>query len=236
MRANYYDCDANNLLKISAAMRYMQQTSSEHLEALDLSPAKLYSENMVFLLTKMCIKIHRMPAAAETLILGTAPTEIKGPRFAREFVMNSPEGERLISALSLWILVDPKTRKILRPASFLHPLPIQPTIIGGAIDDIGFPKLPETGEFHKTGVQIRYSHLDTNNHVNNSVYADFVCDALPYDELMKSELDMLVIGFHSEARHGDFVEITTCAPAEKEYHVLGRHGGSLCFEALAILK
>lgn len=236
MRANYYDCDANNLLKISAAMRYMQQTSSEHLETLDLSPVKLYNEHMVFLLTKMCIKVHRMPSVAEPLIVGTAATGIIGPRFVREFVIDSPTGERLLSSLSLWILVDPETRRILRPASFPYPIPLQSTVINGAIDDVSFPKLLETGERPKTGVEIRYSHLDTNSHVNNSVYADFVCDALPYDVFMGSELDTLVIGYQNEAKHGDFVEMTTSTLSDKEYYISGKCRDTACFEALAILK
>lgn len=235
-KANYYDCDGNNLLKISAAMRYMQQTSSEHLESIDLSPVKLYHEGMVFLLTKMCIKAHRMPRVAEPLVLGTAATETRGPRYVREFSIDSADGERLISALSLWILVEPETRRILRPANFPYPLPFVPSLIGGAIDDVRFPKLLETGERYESEVEIKYSHLDTNSHVNNSIYADFVCDSLPFEKFSATELDTLVIGFNNEAKRGDLLKITTSVLTGKEYYLLGRHGGGACFEALAILK
>lgn len=234
--ANYYDCDGGNRLKISAAMRYMQQTSSEHLESVELSPVKLYHEGMVFLLTKMCIKVHRMPRTAEPLVLGTAATETRGPRFVREFTLESPEGERLISALSLWILVDPETRRILRPASFPYTLPLVPSLLNGAVDDIRFPKLLDNGSRCESEVAIQYSHLDTNHHVNNSVYADFVCNALPFERIVATEFDTLVIGFQNEAKHGDTLKITTNALAEKEYYLSGHHSGGLCFEALAILK
>lgn len=235
-RANYCDCDANNLLRISAAMRYMQQTSSEHLETLDLSPVRLFSEHMVFLLSKMCIKVHRMPFVAEPLVVGTAATTPRGARFVREFVIESPDGKRLVSALSLWVLVDPETRKILRPASFPYPLPFRETVLGGAIEDMRFPRLPESGSSIKTQVKIRYSHIDTNSHVNNSIYADFACDALPYDKLMTAGLDTLVIGYQNEARHGDVVEMTTSALTDKEYYISGLRGADACFEALVILK
>lgn len=235
-KANYYDCDGNDLLKISAAMRYMQQTSSEHLESIDLSPVKLYREGMVFLLAKMCIKVHRMPRVAQPLVLGTAATETRGPRFVREFAIDSADGERLISALSLWILVEPETRKILRPAGFPYALPFVPSIVYGAIDDIRFPKLLDTGKRQTREIEISYSHLDTNRHVNNSIYADFVCDSLPYEMFDATEIDTLVIGFQNEAKHGDLLQITTGTLTEKEYYLTGRHGGEPCFEALAILK
>lgn len=235
-RANYYDCDSQNRLKISAAMRYMQQTSSEHLESIDISPVKLYRENMVFLLSKMCLKVHRMPYVSEPIIIGTVATQPRGARFAREFVIDSPEGERLISALSLWVLVDPVSRRILRPASFPYDIDFRGTVIGNAIDDVRFPKLLEAGERIETSVGINYSHIDTNSHVNNSVYADFVCDSLPYDKLTASGLDTLVIAFQNEATHGDLLQITTSVLTEKEYYVLGKHNDSPCFEALAVLN
>lgn len=236
MSANYYDCGADNRLKISAAMRYMQQTSSEHLESIDLSPVRLFNEHMVFLLTKMCVKVHRMPSVAEPLVVGTVATEIRGSRFAREFVVESPSGERLISSLSLWILVDPETRKIMRPSSFPYALPFQASLVEGVIGDMRFPKLPESSSHYKNTIEIRYSHIDTNAHVNNSVYADFICDMLPNSKLLESGLDTLVIGFNSEAKHGDLVDMTADALTDKEYYINGRHGGVLCFESLAILK
>lgn len=235
-RANYYDCDSNNLLKVSAAMRYMQQTSSEHLESIEMSPVKLYHEGMVFLLTKMCIKVHRMPQTAEPLMIGTAATETRGAKFVREFVIDSEEGERLVSALSLWILVEPETRRILRPVSFPYPLPFVPSMLNGEVNDVRFPKLLETGKRYESEIGIKYSHIDTNSHVNNSIYADFVCDCLPFEGLTGQGLDTLVIGFQNEAKYGDLLKITTSVLTDSEYYISGRHDDDACFEALAILK
>lgn len=234
-QVNYYDSDWKNRLKISAAMRYMQQTSSEQLELLDMSPVKLYGENMVFLLSKMCVKVFRMPETAEKLVLGTAAIETRGPRYTREFSVDSLDGERLISAYSLWILFNPAERKVLRPSSFPYSIPFEETIVDGDIGDIKIPKPQECAKQTKTEIVTRYSHIDTNSHVNNSFYADFVCDSLPLDKL-DAGIDTLAISFHSEARHGDTLEITTSETGDLRYHVCGRRGEDMCFEALAVLK
>lgn len=234
-KANYYDCDCNNLLKISAAMRYMQQTSSEQLEYLGFSPAKLYEEGMVFLLSKMCIKVHRMPVCTENLVVGTAPVTPRGARFVREFIIDSPAGERLLSGLSLWILVNPGTRKILRPASFPYALSFQEAALGGVVDDIAFPKQREQASLSMR-VPVRYSQIDVNHHVNNTVYADMVCDALPYEELTARGLETLAISFQNEAKWGDLIDISTTGLDDGEYHMVGLHGGAPCFEALARLR
>lgn len=234
-KANYYDCDCTNRLKISSAMKYMQQTSSEQLEYLGFSPDKLYSESMVFLLSKMCIKVHRMPLCSEELVVGTAPTIPRGARFVREFIIDSREGERLISALSLWVLVDPGSRKILRPQQFPYPIPFQSSQLTAIIDDIALPKgLKEKAEC-LTEIPIRYSHIDSNSHVNNTVYADFVCDVLPYEELTFCGLDTLTIGFQNEARWNEVVRVSTQRLAPSEFAVTGLHGGLPCFAALVTL-
>ena len=231
--ANYYDCDAADLLKISAAMKYMQQTSSEHLETIDMSPVKLYHQGMVFLLSKMCIKVHRMPRTAENIVIGTAATETRGARFVREFIMESAAGERLVSAMSLWILTDTKAHKIIRPSNFPYPLPFVPSILNGAIDDVKIPKPSGTEDFVKSSVQVRYSHTDINRHVNNSIYADFICDALPYEKLVENGLSMFVVSFLNEARHGDVIEMTTSCINDREYHIQGAHGRGVSFESYA---
>lgn len=234
-QVNYYDSDGNNRLKISAAMRYMQQTSSEHLESAGLSPVKLYNENMVFPLSKMCIKVHRMPQTADKLVLGTAATETCGVKFIREFTIDSDDGERLISAYSQWVLFDHVERKIMRPPSFPYPIPYSEPILNGVLGDIKIPKPPQGLKQTTTNIEVRYSHIDTNNHVNNSFYADFVCDSLPPDKLVNG-IDTLTISFNSEARHGDVLEITAAEIAHLQYHVCGRRGDSVCFEALAGFK
>jgi len=214
----------------------MQQTSSEHLETLDMSPVKLFRQGMVFLLSKMCIKIHRMPKTAEDIVIGTAATETRGARFVREFIIETPAGERLVSALSLWILADTKAHKIIRPRGFPYPLPFMPSILEGAVADVKIPKLSGAGNIAKTFIQVRYSHTDINRHVNNSVYADFICDALPYEKLVEDELSMFVLSFLSEARRGDVIEVSTSSLSDTEYLVSGTHSGGVSFESYAVLK
>ncbi|MDR2933590.1 MAG: hypothetical protein LBV27_10860 [Oscillospiraceae bacterium] len=233
-----YDCDSAQRLKISAAMRYMQQTSAEHLNHLGLPYEKLYRENMVFLLSKSCIKIFDMPVAGEEIVVGTAAVATRGARFVREFVIDDPKGNRMLSAFTLWILVDPNTRRILRPQSFPYDLTFQQeAATQGEIADIALPKDADPDIGVLTDLSIRYSHIDCNGHVNNSFYADFVCDALPVESLLSKGLDTIVLSYHNEAKWGDVITMRTNAQSGNGYYVRGgKKDGSPCFEALAVLK
>lgn len=235
-KANYYDCDCLNALKISSALKYMQQASSEQMEHNGFPVEKLVSENnMVFLLSKMCVKVHRMPICNEALIVGTAPLEPKGVRFYREFVIESSVGERLISAFSVWILVEPATRKVLRPASFPYEFRFEAPLLTQVIGDVALPKgLELTRPCLEQAV--RYSHIDVNNHLTNTSYADFICDALPYPEFVQKGLDTLVISFQNEAKWGDILRVHVNGMQDGSYYVAGKNGQKDCFEALAKLK
>lgn len=218
-------------MKISAAMRYMQQVAGDNLVALGYPAEVLKKEDKVFLMTKINLKIHRIPLIHDKITVGTAPTHTKGVRFVREFVIDSKKGERLISAVSYWPLVQTSTRKILRPTDFGHDLKFQPVAITDYIDDIPFPKGSEDGRFIYDK-HIKYSDLDVNEHVNNTVYADIICDALPYELMCQNDIDTFAIGFQNEAVFDDKVSTKRHQISEKQFYVTGSHSRAECFKGL----
>lgn len=235
-RVENSDCDPSGKIRISAAIRYMHQCCSEHMVEIGIGDSLLQQENMVFLLNKTCVKIFQAPTAGQQVRLGTAANNSRGTRFYREFVMETPEGERLMSALTVWILVDPTTRKIYRASQFPFDMQYEERITEGEIDEMVFPKVEVEQEKGELVRQVGYSLLDNNGHVNNSFYADFVCDFLPYETLLEKGFDKIVLGYKNEAKHADEIRIHRYQLNEKEYYMVGTHGESPCFEAIAILK
>jgi len=236
MSAAYADCDVRNLLKPAAMLRYMQQTSSEQLDSIGQPVGWLYERGMVFLLTASNICIHRAPVSGEALSIGTAAIPPKGVRFVREFVIDTPGGERLVSCLSHWVLVDTQNHKILRPSAYPRTIDWQEPGLDPALCGSVIPKGRLAGaECRVQERTMRYSHLDINAHVNNSMYADFVCDALPFAELAGRGLSVLVLNFQKEARQGDVLRVECAQISPGEYKVTGTNAGNACFEALARL-
>lgn len=234
--AQYYDCDVNNKLKISSIMKYLQQTSSMHLSSLKIPPEKLFKEDKVFLLTKMCMKINNIPKVNQILKISTATVDIKGVRFVREFAVDSIENKRLISIISIWVLVNSNTHKILRPNNLNYYLPLQNSIINNEISNIKLPKILDNN-YNKIFIPIYYSHLDINKHVNNTFYADFICNSLPYEKLVKSQIDTFVVDFIKEVRYPDMLEVICNNICENEYLIQGYNNNKeKTFAAYIILK
>ena len=226
-----YDCDLRNRMKMSAAMRYMQQVAGEQLVVLGFPAEVLNEQDKVFLMTKICIKVHRIPTLHEEIIIGTAPTHTKGVRFVREFVIDSKEGERLVSAVSYWPLIQPSSRKVLRPADFGYDMDFQPELIDKYITDIPFPKGKIEGEF-LYDEHIKYSEIDINKHVNNTEYADIICDAMSYELMSEEDIDTFVIGFQNEAIIDDVITVKRHDISDREYYVIGNHERAECFKGL----
>lgn len=230
--AKYYDCDANNELKLSGALRYMQETSFSHLNSLDCSIETMMAEGKAWLLSKVCMDIKRMPKAGEPIRIGTAPTGSKGVRFVREFVIDTIDGERLISANTFWPLVDVDTHKVLRPKTFDRDIQVQEPLLTDPIFNTEVPKNIE-GFDSEINIPIRYSYLDVNYHVNNSYYADFVSDALPFEKINSEKPSLFVISFHNEAKLNDQVVVKSKVDGanKNEYIIRGEHDGGVCFQS-----
>ena len=232
MTAAHYDSDVSDLLKVSAMIRYMQETSGEQLDGLGQTARELREQGLVFILSKTSIKVHRNPVCGERLSIGTAAIPPKGVRFVREYVIDSMEGERLVSCYTFWVLVDAENHKILRPASYPYTIPWEEPSLTGVLSEGDIPKdLPQETPVWSVERRMRYSHLDRNWHVNNSMYADFVCDALPFDELTARGVSTMALSFQKEAKQGDLLSIQSALAGPLAYKITGKNGEDVCFEA-----
>lgn len=103
-----------------------------------------------------------------------------GAHMQRVFEMADQTGRLCVSVKSEWILVDPLTRKILRPASFTA----KPLMTCDRVIDCPDPQkitLPRQGLEELGERQVRWSDLDGNGHLFSGRYGDIVWDYLPAD-------------------------------------------------------
>ena len=89
------------------------------------------------------------------------------------------------------------------------------------------PPLIETGK-RVFFAEPQYSDLDVNGHVNNTRYADWLCDALGTETLEKHPLERFVIHYDSEIRPGQPVELRL-QRADLKFRMIGIHDGRTAF-------
>lgn len=233
-----YECDENDKMQIGASLRCMQDVASLQLEHLGQGYERLLNDhNMVFLLAKTCLKVHRRPMCDEIITLATCPTKGKGARFNRDVVIYDKEDNPLISILTVWMLVDVTDRKILRPNAYPYPLPAANSIVGNDIQEERLPRIStEMQPIYSKTQPVEYSHIDNNGHVNNSVYMDFMANLLPYEVMVNNEIDKVIIAYENEAVPGNIINIDCYKEAENSALFSGTKAGESCFSGRIVFK
>ena len=227
----FADCDRYQRARVSALLSKAAAFAGYDYDARGLTHDKLYAMREVFLLSRVALRIHRCPLAGEVLDITTWENGAKGAHMQRVFEMADRSGSLCVSVKSDWILVDPETRKILRPASFTaKPLTVCPKEI-----DCPEPKkivLPHEGLEELGTRRVMWSDLDGNGHLYSANYGDIVWDYLPPDLRERTPREFF-INYSKEATLGE--ELRLLGHREGgEYRVEGLGPGGTCFTALCV--
>lgn len=191
-----YECDVHNKLRLSDILRHMQDISAGHLVELGLPSSVLFEKGQVFLLSKISLDIDERPCAGDVIRFVTTPKRPLGAQFLRVNELYK-DGRCLMRARTTWLLVNPENHQILRPAKFEWNLPL---LRDEDAETLTKQRLSPPGAWEKAGTHhVSFSELDVNRHMNNAIYADIVCDAVPQDIMMASEPKHLFIHYQHEA-------------------------------------
>lgn len=226
---HFYDCDCYKRAKLSSIMKFIAEVAGLDYSVKGYGHQYLWDRGMVFLLSRTNIQIDRLPLNNETITISTWEQGKKGSQFIRPFELFDEKGEKIISAVTTWLLVDPISRKILRPEQFNGFMPARQDKLPDC-DIPGKLRMPEGGSLVGRRV-IRYSDLDSNGHVYNAVYGDIACDILPAAVLEKP-IRGFQINYQTEAVLGEELELYL-APDPTDnggYYIEGRNAaGGKCF-------
>lgn len=224
----FWDCDRSQHVRMAALLSKIAVFAGYHYDALGLTHDYLYDHGTVFLLSRIAVRIHRLPRSGDVLTVSTWEDGARGAQVQRVFEMTDQTGRLCVSARSDWTIVDPHTHKILRPSAFtLRPLGTCPKAI-----DCPEPKklvLPREGLEELGQYPVRWSDLDGNGHLFSGNYGDIVWDYLPADLRDRIPTDF-AINYSREAKFGDTLRL--CGAAEENGYLMegiGPHG--TCFTA-----
>ena len=226
------ECDFDRRLTMGGLLRVVQEASTRHCTLLGITGEDYRRTGTAFLLAKLCARLYRdIPAEAE-LLVESRPTSSIRAVFHRYTTLTLPgEGEPAAAVDARWVLVDVRSRKILRrPPEELH-LPF------GAAE---VPELPiliprPQGEPEPAGrASACYSRCDQNLHLNNTRYADIICDCLPLEQFRMGPLRELCIAYHHELPMGHSMELFRLETEPGIFYLAGREGEQTCFEAAAV--
>lgn len=224
-----HDGDHLGHLKPGALLRYAQQIATEHAERAGLTDAVYAETHTAFVLAKMALHLNRTIRVDEMLSLLTQPECTKRAVNKRITRVRDERGEEAALLDSRWVLIDTVKRSILRthPAQFEESWAQDvPCELPMRMTKARWEDCTPLGERRAD-----YSLCDMNGHLNNTRYADIVCDALPMEVWESGTVQDLLIFYHREIPRGETFELARARTGDGQWYVAARRDGQSAFEA-----
>ena len=200
-RVRYSETDTAGRLTVKSLMDYFQDCSVFHSESVGGGWQTLGAQRCAWLVAAWQIHIHRRPELGETVRVSTWPVNVSGRTAAREFTLETPDGERLAEADSMWLFYSlDEGRSVRIPESEAERYA---------------PECAERLDMPKTRLSIRASNegvagaptvvtehlLDTNRHVNNAYYVEIARIAAG----MQEDVETVEVSYRTPAILGDVI-------------------------------
>lgn len=168
-----HDLAHNNRVRPSVLLRYMMETANRHMHTQKPSYGELLAQGLAFLVSRTHLVIRKDLRAYDRVQAYTWAVQPKGASFDRCYQLIC-DGDVVAEAYSVFGLLNLNTQKLCRADDV--------TFSYGSDEPLEIStrfRLP-SADFSVVGErEIRYSDVDCNAHMNNTNYADMLCDYIP---------------------------------------------------------
>lgn len=227
-RIRITEVDAHSKLTIPALNGLLQEMAWRHSVVEKVSVHELSSQhNISWVLSRLKIWIDRLPNYDETVTVKTYIQGVDKYFYHRDFTVIDVNGTEIIRANSVWGLMDIIKRRITSiPEWMIAVTPIYTKVkpverVSGKLLKV------EKIEIEKK-FDIRWHDIDSNQHVNNTKYVEWLMESVPTDILNRCELSSIDLIFKNESILGD--KITTQSQTLNKgfiHRILNQHGQEL---------
>ena len=221
------ECDLHNAWRPGAVLTELQEAATLHSASLGCSREELLRSGVAWVVARMELRMARYPVSGEALTIRTFHRPVRHRFFPRFFVITDGAGQVIGQASSLWLLMDLETRQSVSADRLPHALPDNSDMP----EPIPLPGSVPALDSQETVIpwEALYTDLDPNGHVNNTRYADWLCNALGMETMASRQLQRLIIHFNSEVLPAQPLSLRLRREAE-QVQLIGWHGEKAAFE------
>ena len=208
MPINPTDRDNGGQLKMSALLYFAQEAAGAHAETLGAGWDALQEKGLFWAVIRTRAEILAQPTGNE-VIIKTWPMPTSRTAYPRCVMGYDQDGTLLFKLVSLWVLMDIKTRAMVLPGK--SGVEVLGTLYGDEPEQPrGLPVNDQEQVVYKT---VEQCHLDVNGHMNNTRYMDWVMELAENRPVQKLELcyfnegilgDQMEIGF---TKNNDAIQV-----------------------------
>ena len=219
------DVDNHLNLKVSSIFKFLQQVSTNHSEKIHIGKADTIAKGMAWVITRMKVEIYDYPKMNDEIVVTTHPGEVNRFLFPRFYEIYDRKGKLLVSASSIWVVIDMNTRRVLTKPFGDRKFPSE-----SHKDDLPLPEkflLTDLTKFEDR--KVRYNDIDLNGHLNNIKYIEYILDTKDINFYNKYMIKSINVAYEKEVKEGEYVALFT--GGDKDFAVKGYVNEKTSFEA-----
>ena len=200
-----YEIDSRKRMTIPALVRLMQEAAMQNVIKLKLSVWDLSPEHISWVLMRKQLQVYRLPNLGERIQVMTYPAGFERLFTYRDYKVLSEDEELLAASSSTWLLMDTQSRRMAPIPKFILNLEDK---MPPPEDCLPRPetRLPrfEQAQYAKN-FEVNWHDLDFNEHLNNTLYIQWLLEPLPKNILESGGLQQLDINYRAECHWQDRV-------------------------------
>lgn len=207
-RLRWMDFDKYGRMLPAAILDICQDGATMHAVELGIGRDDISPNGVFWAVVRTKYEVVRQPEHHQVITLRTWPHSLSRFSIIRDFSLLDENRETLVKATSEWVVMDIETRKFASVKDIYQ----GPTDF---LEDRSFEKKPrknpnfDEGNLPVQTVVPGFSDIDINGHVNNTMYANYVLNALNPNE--ETAIKTLQIDYRHEVLPGAPLEIHTLA-------------------------
>ncbi|MFC6314052.1 acyl-[acyl-carrier-protein] thioesterase [Lapidilactobacillus achengensis] len=201
----FYECDPAGAMHLSAAMNHLVLVSERQLAAHGLGPEDMNRLALGWVTTEYLINVTRLPRQHEVIEARTEVSQYNKFFCYRNYWLFDQAGNELVAVRSTWVVMSLSARRMIKMPEELtskYDAPFSKQVLTMP----HLPKLDWAENQVDKAYQVRYFDIDSNRHVNNAHYFDWMLDALTATFLRENQLQEMLIRYEHEVRYGDQIQ------------------------------
>ncbi|CAI2637559.1 acyl-[acyl-carrier-protein] thioesterase [Apilactobacillus apinorum] len=203
-RVTYYEADFTRRMTIAMMLDVIILASEDHSDELGVGAEFVRQFGVTWVVIQYDVHINRMPTVDEVITINTKSKSYNKYFAYREFTITDEQGNELMNMTGLWAAMNYKERKIASiPKETVEPF--------GAEKVNQVPKMPKPKKIDfdsadKQTFTVRYTDIDSNQHVNNAHYMDWMVNVLPAEFLTNHTPTGFLLRYENEVKYGSNVD------------------------------
>ncbi len=197
------EIDCRNRMNIPAIANMIQEAAWRHAKELGVSSYDLMRDGLTWVLSKLKIELLKNPGHESELIVKTWPSGADKYHAFRGFSIQNAQQEKLIKALTVWLIIDMNKREISQIPEYIKSLRCAEEVVTYDFTT-NIPDVTQPQFQYKT--KVCWHDLDINRHVNNNHYIRWALESFPEQHLFERDLQSLEIVFRGEGVYGEDIE------------------------------